>query len=41
MPWPAYRHMTDEDLKSIFVYLKSIPEIENRIPDAIPAETEG
>lgn len=41
MPWPAYRHMTNEDLESIFAYLKSIPEIENRIPEAIVAETEG
>jgi hypothetical protein len=40
MPWPAYRHMTDEDLESIFAYLKSIPEIENRIPEAIVAGTD-
>src|SRR5690606_23068524 len=24
MPWEMYRHLTDEDLRSIFVYLKSI-----------------
>jgi hypothetical protein len=28
--------MTDEDLLSIFAYLRSIPEIENRVPDAVP-----
>jgi len=27
MPWPAYRNMTDADLKSIFAYLKTIPAI--------------
>ena len=37
MPWPAYKNMTDEDLLSIFAYLHSIPEIENRVPDAVPA----
>lgn len=41
MPWPAYSKMTDEDLRSIFAYLKSLPEIENRVPEAIPAETGG
>jgi mono/diheme cytochrome c family protein len=37
MPWPAYAHMTDDDLKSVFAYLKSIPAIENRVPAAVPA----
>lgn len=40
MPWPAYANMTDEDLLSIFAYLKSIPEIENRVPEAAPAGIE-
>jgi hypothetical protein len=25
MPWGAYAHMTDEDLRSIYRYLKSLP----------------
>jgi hypothetical protein len=25
MPWPNFKMMTDEDLKSIFAYLKSLP----------------
>jgi len=29
--------MANEDLSSILAYLKSIPGIENRVPDAIPA----
>jgi hypothetical protein len=37
MPWPGYRHMTDDDLKSIFAYLKSIPPITNHVPDSEPA----
>ena len=27
MPWPMFRHMTDEDLAAIFAYLQSIPAI--------------
>lgn len=25
MPWPMFSHMTDKDLKAIYVYLNSIP----------------
>jgi mono/diheme cytochrome c family protein len=38
MPWPSLKAMTDEDLKSVFAYLRSIPPIVNRVPDAIIAE---
>jgi hypothetical protein len=33
MPWFNYGKATDEDLRSIFAYLRSIPPIKNRIPD--------
>jgi mono/diheme cytochrome c family protein len=33
MPWQWIRQATDEDLKSIFAYLRSIPPIVNRVPD--------
>jgi hypothetical protein len=33
MPWPAYSHMTDEDLKAMYAYLRSIPPIKNQVPD--------
>lgn len=33
MPWPWYNKMTDEDLKSIYAYLRTIPAIVNRVPD--------
>jgi hypothetical protein len=36
MPWPAYGQATDEDLKAIFAYLKSIPPIVNHVPDYEP-----
>ncbi|MEP0775341.1 MAG: diheme cytochrome c-553 [Acidobacteriota bacterium] len=34
MPWAAYAHMTDEDLKSVFAYLKTLPPIRNAVPEA-------
>ena len=37
MPWPAYRNMTDADLKAVFAYLKSIPAIKNKVPDPVIA----
>jgi hypothetical protein len=36
MPWPWYGKMRDEELKAIFAYLKSIPPIQNRVPDPQP-----
>jgi mono/diheme cytochrome c family protein len=38
MPWNNLASMTDEDLKAIFAYLKSIKPIENRVPKFIPRE---
>lgn len=37
MPYPMYKNFTDEDLKAIFSYLQSIPAIENRVPEPLPA----
>ena len=36
MPIPAYMHFTDEDLRSIFAYLQSIPAVKNRVPAPLP-----
>jgi mono/diheme cytochrome c family protein len=36
MPWPDIAKATDEDLKAIFAYLKSLPPIRNKVPDPIP-----
>jgi mono/diheme cytochrome c family protein len=38
MPWPVFRNYSDDDLKAIFAYLKSIPPITNHVPDPIIAE---
>jgi mono/diheme cytochrome c family protein len=35
MPWQFYALMTDEDLKAIFAFLRSLPPIENAVPDPI------
>jgi cytochrome c553 len=29
MPWPVYRNMTDEDLKSVFAYLQTLKPVKN------------
>ncbi len=36
MPWHDIGHSTDEDLKAIFAYLKSLPPIHNQVPDPVP-----
>jgi mono/diheme cytochrome c family protein len=36
MPWPMYSQMTDEDLKAVFAYLRSLPPIKNPVPEPIP-----
>ena len=35
MPIPAFKNMTDNDLKSIFAYLKTIPIVKNKVPEPI------
>ena len=39
MPWQVFRNLTDEDLKAIFAYLRSVPPIHNRVPE--PVEPQG
>jgi hypothetical protein len=36
MPWETISKFSDEDLKAIFAYLKSIKPVENVVPSAIP-----
>ncbi len=36
MPWEAFRNLTDEDLRSIYAYLRTLPPIHNRIPQPLP-----
>jgi mono/diheme cytochrome c family protein len=37
MPWETIKNYTDEDLKAIFAYLRSIPPVKNRVPEPIIA----
>jgi hypothetical protein len=41
MPWQSFRLMTDEDLKSIWAYLRTIPPIKNKVPDPVIAAPPG
>lgn len=36
MPFPAIRTLTDNDLRAMYAYLRSIPAIENRVPAPLP-----
>ena len=38
MPWQNLNAMTDEDLRSIYAYLRTIPKVSNLVPDAVIAE---
>ncbi|WP_206606634.1 c-type cytochrome [Steroidobacter cummioxidans] len=37
MPIAMYKQMTDADLEAVFAYLQSIPAVNNRVPQALPA----
>ena len=36
MPWPNYARMSDDELKAIFAFLKSLPPVKNVVPAPIP-----
>jgi hypothetical protein len=36
MPWPAIRNASDEDLASIYAYLRTLKPITNHVPDVQP-----
>lgn len=36
MPWQAFKNLTDDDLKAIYSYLKSIRPVTNLVPPAEP-----
>ena len=38
MPWQSIGQTTDEDLKAIFAYLKSLPPVQNKVPDPVPPD---
>ena len=37
MPWQNYSRMTDEDLKAMYSYLRTIPPVANNVPESVPA----
>lgn len=39
MPWFNFAKMSDEDLRAVFVYLKSLPPVKNAVPNPIPPAT--
>ena len=39
MPWHMYKHMTDDEIKAIFTYLKSTKPIKNVVPPPVPPAT--
>ena len=38
MPWPAYRNATDDDLKAVYAYLRTIRPIVNHVPEYKPPQ---
>ena len=40
MPWTAFRNLSDEDLKSIYAYLRTIPPVHNRVPEPLAPSAE-
>jgi len=36
MPWSSFRHMSDEDLKAIYAYLKTLQPVSHRVDNSLP-----
>lgn len=36
MPWPAYKNLSETELRAMYAYLKTIPPVKNRAPDYAP-----
>jgi hypothetical protein len=37
MPWGSFRNLADEDLRSIYAYLRTVPPVRNRVPEPLPS----
>jgi hypothetical protein len=35
MPWRAFRHLSDDDLRAMFAHLKTLKPVRNRGPDPV------
>jgi mono/diheme cytochrome c family protein len=36
MPIQVYRNLTDEDLKAVYAYLRTVPPVRNKVPEPLP-----
>ncbi len=36
MPWENFRNLSDEDLRAVYAYLRTIPAVKNRVPEPTP-----
>jgi mono/diheme cytochrome c family protein len=36
MPWQNLASLTDDDLRAVYAYLRSIPPVMNQVPDPVP-----
>jgi hypothetical protein len=36
MPWQNLAAMTDDDLKAVYAYLRTIPPLHNAVPAPVP-----
>lgn len=36
MPIPVYNNLTDDDLEAVYLYLRTIPAVKNRVPEPVP-----
>ncbi len=41
MPWPSMTNMADQDLASIYMFLRTIPAMSNKVQDPIPGMMGG
>jgi cytochrome c553 len=42
MPWQFFKSMTDDDIKAIYAYLRTIPAVKNQVPlPAVPGGAES
>jgi hypothetical protein len=41
MPWQGIGRMTDDDLKAMYAFLKTIPPVENAVPETVVAPPPG
>ena len=41
MPWQNFKNLTDDDIKAIFSYLKSLPPVDNAVPGPVPPANLG